>query len=185
MTSVNAVPNSLRCRATAAGKVFEDHADFIRTVIYSQIQDEDQAEELTQAFYVSFILRPLPVGIQNVKGYLYKAIMNDIADANRRTRRYGSFIFIYAELFGHPARQKTPHERLIQEEEAKRIFELIEKRLPHSEAKAITLRYREHQSVREAAEKMGVDSMTLKGYVCDGLSRIRRLLKNIEANAVE
>ncbi len=64
-------------------------------------------------------------------------------------------------------------------------MELIEKRLPHSEAKAVTLRYREHCSVREAAEKMGVDSMTLKGYVCEGLSRIRRLLRDIEARAAE
>jgi len=72
-----------------------------------------------------------------------------------------------------------------QAEEARRVFELIEKRLPHSEARAVILRYREHYSVREAAEKMGVDSMTLKGYVCEGLHRNRRLLRNVGADVAK
>ena len=182
---MNTVHDSFKRRVTAAAKVFDDYGGFIRTVIYSQIQDEEQVDDLAQAFFVSLVVRPIPEGIQNVKGYLYKAIMNDIADADRRTRRYSGFLRIYAELSGHPAGQKTSHELLVQAEEARRVFELIEKKLPHSEAKAVTLRYREHYSVREAAEKMDVDSMTLKGYVCEGLRRIRRLLRNVGADVVE
>ncbi len=183
--SLDAASNKFKHNAAAAAKVFCDYGDFIRNVICAHIQDEDHVDDLIQAFFVSLVMTPMPEGIQNVKGYLYKAIINGIADANRRTRKYRSFMRMYAEVSERPAGRNSPDELLVQAEEARRVFELIGKRLPHKEAKAVTLRYREHHNVKEASEKMGVDSMTLRGYVCDGLSRIRRLLKNIEADVAE
>ena len=182
--SLDAASDRFRHRAAAAAKVFCDYGDFIRNVIYAQIQDEDRVDDLTQAFSISLITNPMPEGVQNVKAYLYKKIINDITDANRRTRRYRCFTRKYAEVYECPAGQAIPNE-LAQAEEVERVYELIENRLPHSEARAVTLRYQEHHSVREAAEKMGVDDMTLRGYVCEGLGRIRRLLKNIEADVTE
>ena len=164
--------------------MFRDYGDFIRNVIYAQIQDEDRVDDLTQAFFLSLITNPMPDGVQNVKSYLYKKIINAITDDNRRTRRYGCFARKYAEVYERLAGRAIPNE-LAQAEEVGRVYELIENRLPHSEARAVTLRYRERLSVKEAAEKMGVDSMTLRGYVCDGLGRIRRLLRNIEAHVPE
>ena len=185
MTLLDAACDKFKRRVVAAAKVFCDYGDFIREVIETNIQGEDQVDDLVQAFFVSLVVRPMPESIQNVEGYLYKAIINDIADANRMARRYRSLIRTHAELSRYPDAQKTPYELLVQAEQARTILELIEGRLPCSEGKAVTLRYREYHSVGEAAEKMGVESMTLKGYVCQGLGRIRRLLKNIEAEGAE
>ena len=185
MNSVNTVSNSIISRVDAAARVFDDYGNFIRCVVQSYIRDEDQAWDLFQNFFLSLILNPLPVDVENVEGYLYKAITNSIIDANRRTGRYLDFMRTHVELSDDSADQKTSYELLVQEEEAKRVFELIENRLPHGEAQALTLRYREQYTTKEAAEKMGVSDKTLRAYISEGLSRIRRLLKNIEARATE
>lgn len=134
-----------------------------------------------QAFFVTLVLNPIPEGIENLQGYLYKAIINDIDDAHRQTRRQSHLLRTYAELSARTVDQKTPAELSIHSEEVKRILKIIQGRLPCSEAKAIALRYREGLSVSEAATKMGVNSMTLRGYACQGLCRVRRLLRNMES----
>ncbi|MBL7185402.1 MAG: hypothetical protein ISS70_03685 [Phycisphaerae bacterium] len=61
----------------------------------------------------------------------------------------------------------------------------MDTRLPNGEARALALRYRKQYDAKEAAEEMGVNSKTLRAYVCEGLSRIRRLFRNIEAEMGE
>ena len=185
MSSVNSASDSFKRRATAAARVFCEYGDFIRETIRIYVQDEEQVDELAQAFFISLVGKPIPEPVQNIEGYLYRALINDIADADRLTRRYQGLLRTYAELSRYPEEQKTPYELLVREEESRIILDLVQGRLPHSEAKAVILRFREHRSVPEAAEKMGVESLTLKGYVCQGLSRIRRLLRNIEAEVAD
>ena len=180
MTLLNAPYRDFRCRVAAVAEIFHLYGDFISNTIRDNVQDENQAEDLVQALFISLVHNPVPECTQSVKGYLYKVIINDIADADRRKRTDRCSIRIYAELSGYPAEQTSPPDFLIQAEQTRKALELIEHRLPPSEAKAITLRYRKQHSVKEAAEKMGVDRKTLRGYVYQGLSRIRRLLRNIE-----
>jgi RNA polymerase sigma factor (sigma-70 family) len=185
MNSVSTVSDSFKRRAKAAARVFCEHGGFISQTIKSYVEDEDQADELAQAFFISLVGRPVPLGVKNVKGYLYRAIVNDIADADRLTKRYQGLLHAYAERSKYPDAPKTPYESLMEAEEAKRVLELIQGRLPRSEATAVTLRHWEGDSVGQAAKRIGVENMTLKGYVSQGLSRARRLLRNIAAEAVE
>ena len=46
MKGSNPDPNSSGCNVAAAAKIFSDYGDFIKKVIRSQVQDEDQAEDL-------------------------------------------------------------------------------------------------------------------------------------------
>jgi len=172
----NTDPDNHRCDVAAAAEVFLDHEDFIREVICFHVQDEDQAEDLCQDFFLSLISNPLPRDIQNIESYLYKAITNDIIDAAHRKEKYRNCIHDYAERSDRPRRQQTPPETILEKEEASRVFELIEKRLPRTEAQAVCLQYRDSHSAKEIAEQMGVGVATVRGYVSEGLSRIRRLL---------
>jgi RNA polymerase sigma factor (sigma-70 family) len=165
-----------RCNVAAAAKVFLDHKDFIRKVICFHIQDEDQADDLFQDFFLSLISNPLPRDIQNIKSYLYKAITNDIIDAIHRREKYRNCIQEYAQHSSRPRRQTTPLEAVSEKEQASRVFELVKKRLPPTEAQAVYLQYRDSHNAREIAEKMGVGIATVRGYLSEGLSRIRRLL---------
>ena len=180
MTFHNSDSNCLEHRVAAAAKVFDDHGGFIRIVIRSHVQDEDLAEDLFQDFFISLISKPLPRGLRNVRGYLYRAITNDIVDATRRMMKYRAYMRKYTECSGRPDRQKTPRETLRDMEQAKMVLELIKNRLPCTEAEAVSLRYLESHEVKEIAKKMGVANATARAYVNDAIDRIRRLSKGIE-----
>ncbi len=172
----NTDPDNHGCDVAADAQVFLDHEDFIRDVICFHIQDEDQADDLFQEFFLSLISSPLPRDIQNIQSYLYKAITNDIIDAAHRKEKYRNCIHDYAQRSDHPRSPPTPPEAIMEKEEASRVFELIEKRLPRTEAQAVCLQYRDSHSAKEMAEQMGVGIATVRGYVSEGLGRIRRLL---------
>jgi RNA polymerase sigma factor (sigma-70 family) len=167
-----------RCVTAAAG-LFYEYGDFIRSTICIHVENEDQVDDLAQALFVSLVHSPVPEGTQNVKGYLYKVIINDIADADRRERNCSYAMRVYAELCRYPAAQKSPPYLMIQLEQIRKALELIESELPAREAKAVTLRYQKQYSVKEAADRMGVDHMTLRGYTYQGLCRIRERLRNL------
>ena len=50
-------------------------------------------------------------------------------------------------------------------DEANRVFEIIEKRLPRTEAQASYLQYREDLNTEKIAEIMNVRRVTVRGYV--------------------
>ena len=172
----DADPDNHKCDVAAAAEVFLDHKDFIRRVICFHIHDEDQADDLFQDLFLSFISNPLPRDIQNIKSYLYKAITNDIIDAIHRREKYRNCIHEYAQRSRRPRCLTTPLEALLEKEQASRVFELVEKRLARSEGQAVYLQYRDGHNTKEIAEKMGVGIGTVRGYLAEGLSTIRRLL---------
>ncbi len=181
MNSKNLDLNSIGCNVAAAAKIFDNYGDFIRKVIHSQVHDQDRAEDMFQNFFLSLVSNPLSGDIQNTEAYLYKAITNRIADAARMTSRYQNCIHKYAEYYNNPQKRKTPEQAALDMEEINRAFKLIEKRLPRTEAQAVYLQYRYEFSAKKIAEEMGVKSATVRGYVCEGLRRIRGLLRDISA----
>ena len=185
MAFQNPSQSSLEHRVAAAAKIFDDHAGFIRIVISSHVQDKDLADDLFQDFFISLISKPLPRGLRNVKGYLYRAIANDIVDATRRMMKYRAYMRKYAECPSRPDRQKTPKETLQETEQAKMVLELIKNRLPCTEAEAVSLRYLESHEVKEIAKTMGVANATARAYVNDAIDRIRRLSPDTETQAAE
>ncbi|MHC4117884.1 MAG: RNA polymerase sigma factor [Planctomycetota bacterium] len=185
MTSSSPGQNNFGYRVAAAAKMFHDYGDFIKKVICSQVQDDNQAEDVCQDFFLSLVSYPVPQHVQNVKAYLYKAITNDIIDATRRTAKYRACMCKYAELCNRPVAQKTPEEILLEIEETSKLFELIEKQLPRAEAEAVSLQYRNSYDVKEIAEAMGVANATARAYISDALDTLRRLLGSMEAGVME
>jgi RNA polymerase sigma factor (sigma-70 family) len=168
--------NKHKFEVAATAKVFLDHKDFIRKVICFHIQNEDQADDLFQDFFLSFISHPLPGNIRNIESYLCKAINNDIIDALHRKQSYRNSLHGYFEHSCCASIQKTPEETVLKMEETSIILEIIEKRLPRTEAQAVYMQYRDSNNAKEIGEKMGVGAATARGYVSEGLSRIRGLL---------
>ena len=177
--------DSLENRVAAAAKIFDDHGGFIRVVVSLHVQDKHLADDLYQDFFLSLISRPLPEGLENIKGYLYKAITNDIVDATRRMMKYRAYTRKYAERSSRTGSQKTPGETIQEIEEAEMILEFIEKRLPCTEAEAVSLRYLDSHKVKEIAKTMGVADATARAYVNDAIDRIRRLSGDIETQVAE
>ena len=133
-------------------------------------------EDLFQDFYLALAAKPMPDNIRDIKGYLYKAITHDIVDAIRRMERYESHIHKYGEKLNYSINKNGLENTLIEREELDKLFTLIKKRLPECESKAIALRYRDSHSIKEVAEKMGVEKRTVSSYISVGLKKIRQLL---------
>lgn len=159
-----------------AAEVFSEYGDFIQAVIRYKVKNETLAGDLFQDFFLSLVSKPVPTGVQNVKSYLYRAIINDIVDATRRVENYKTQMNKYAECLNYSINKNTPENALIETEETNKMVKLIKGWLRRSEAQAISLRYRNSYNIKEVAEKMHVNNRTVSRYISSGLSKIRQFL---------
>ena len=159
-----------------AAKTFAEYGDFIDAIIRCKVKNEAQADDLYQDFFLSLVSKPLPAGVQNVKSYLYRAITNDIIDAARRAEKRQIRLHKYAGRLGYSINEKRPENAFIKIEQTKKFFELIKRQLPNSEARAVTLRYKNNYNIKEVADKMNVNKKSVIRYVCVGLKKIRQFL---------
>ncbi len=160
-----------------AAEIFTRYGDFIRGVIRCKVGDKGCVDNLFQNFFLSLVFKPPSSNIKNIKGYLYRAIINDIIDDTRRTDRYQSQMHRYAEYLEYSTVGDGPENALIEAEEMNKMFECIKRQLQHSEAQAIILRYRNNYKIKEVAAAMGVNNMAAWRYISRGLKNIRRILK--------
>jgi len=173
----NSVQNTYINNVDPASKVFAEHGDFIRAVIRSQVTNEAQADDIFQDFLLSLVCSPVPKSVKNIKGYLYRAITNDIIDATRRVERYRNHMHKYSKHLDRPINKRTPEDAFICVEETSKMFELIKGRLRNNEFQAITLRYKSYYSIKNVAKIMGVKCKSVREYTSRGLSKIRQSLK--------
>ena len=80
-----------------AANVFDKYGDFVRAVIRHNVGNAAYADDLFQDFFLSLMCKPIPPDVKNIRGYLYRAITNDIRDAARRVKRYQKHMRIYAK----------------------------------------------------------------------------------------
>lgn len=168
--------NNYANNVNLAARVFEEHWTFIRAVIRSQVNNEAQADDIFQDFFLSLVYTPMPKGVKNIRGYLYRAITNDIVDAVRRLEKYQTRIRRYGKQLNHSNYETGTENPLIEREQLDKMFALIKGRLPSSESQAITSRYGNHNSIKEIAEKMKVDVRSVSRYISVGLRKIRQFL---------
>jgi RNA polymerase sigma factor (sigma-70 family) len=165
-----------RSNVARAAEVFSEYGDFIRAVIHYKVKNEALSGDLFQDFFLSLVSKPIPAGVQNVRSYLYRAIVNDIVDTTRRVEKYKTRMNKYAECLNYSINKNNPENALIEAEETDKMFKLIEGWLRRSEAQAISLRYRDSYNIKEVAKKMHVNNRTVSRYISAGLSKIRQFL---------
>ncbi len=169
----------LNIRVKCASEIFEQYGEFLRAMVYINISDKSLVEDIMQDFFVSLVEHPVREGIEDIKSYLYKAIVNDIIDKIRRINYYQEKVQRYRRVAdNNRIKQKiTFEETLLEREEIIKLFKKIEKNLPQKEAAAV-LNYCTFQyDIATAAERMQVDTRTFSRYVCVGLKKLRQLLQ--------
>jgi len=170
--------SSVPSNVDRAAEIFSEYGDFILAVIRYQVGNDVQADDLFQDFFLSLVSRPIPPDIQNIRSYLYRAIINDVVDAIRRIQKYQTRMHKYAECLNYSINKNTPENALIGKEEINKMFKLIEGRLPRSEAQAVTLRHRNNCNIKEVAKKMHVNNRTVSRYISVGLSKARQFFNS-------
>lgn len=165
-----------------AAEVFEQYGAFIRTVIRYNIKNEDIAEDLFQALFLSLVANPIPADVQNIKGFLYRAITNDIKDMMNKISRYKKLVKRYSEIHHNVQYQKKPEDHLIQGEETEKMFKLATRHLSTVEADVVTLRYKDSCDTTEVSQKLNVSPRTVSRYLSVSLGKIRKSMVTFKDN---
>jgi RNA polymerase sigma factor (sigma-70 family) len=156
----------IRKRVGFAAEVFDRYGDEIRAIIHFNVKDNSRADDIFQEFFVSIVHKPIPTDIEDIRAYLYRAITNDVIDVSRQIKNHQDHIQKYAECRKYRVIPEDPQKTAIQTENTKKMFRLIENRLPKRQAEVIVQRYGHGLSTTDTAEKMNVN----KGIVCRYLS---------------
>jgi RNA polymerase sigma factor (sigma-70 family) len=161
-----------------AAQIITEYEDFIRSVIRLHIKNKISEDDLFQDFFLSLVARPIPTSIEDIKSYIYKAILHDVADSNRKKYRYMTNIKKYCKKNKNTINKNNPADALIEEEEINSMCELIKEQSSSSGYNAIILRYRDGYSIQRVAEEMGVKNTSVRRYISVGLNRVRKYLTN-------
>jgi len=161
-------------RVGLAAEVFGKYGDEILAVIRFSVDDQSKANDIFQDFFVSLVRKPIPSHIEDVRGYLYKAVTNDVIDVSRRTRNRQSNAQKYAYIHKHDISQRNPQDIVIHAEETERMLQLIENHLPKREATVLLRRCSDGFSTADTAEKLHLTKRTVSRYLSVAMKKIRR-----------
>ena len=159
-----------------AAAIFFEHCDFIRTVIRYKIKDESMAEDLFHNLFLSLISRPVPAEVRDIKGYIYKAIINDVTDHIRHLGRYQTLTHRCADYNKLTVNNRLPEDALMEKEQTDRMIELIRKRVTKNEFEAITSRYHDGLSIKEVADRMSINNRSVSRYISTGIRKVKQFL---------
>lgn len=170
------IPKSVRL----ASEIFDQYGDEIRAMIHYNVKDQTKADDIFQNFFVSIVHKPIPPDIQDVKAYLYRAVTNDVIDDSRQKKCHQDHIKKYAECYKHLIVTEDPQNIAIKKEDTKRMFQLIESRLPRREAQVVLQRYGYGFSTKDAAKRMHADKRNVSRYLSAALKKMRDFISQSE-----
>lgn len=176
MIQVNGDQNSSLDAPQLASRIYHEHREFIYRIISANTKERDEADDIFQNLFLSLVKNP-PQNDKNIRGYLYRIIINDCIDATRRANMQRTKLNEYAMVRRSAQSEVDPSEPIIKSEEIEKIFTLIDGRLPSHLAYAIRLRYKSNCGNGKIAEKMDINRNSVRRYLSIGLKRIRQILK--------
>lgn len=161
-----------------AAEIFNEYGDTIRAMIKFNITSETDIDDIFQEFFLSIVHRPIPESVQDIRGYLYKAVANDIIDISRRNKSYRNRIIKYAESRKYGIIEDDPENIFIQAEEVKEVLQTIENNLSRREAEVVVKRYDRNLSTTDTAQRMFINKRTVSRYLSVAIKKARRIIKN-------
>ena len=141
----NAESSELEQRVAQATDFFLRYEKCIRSIITFVAPDPDDAEDLYQDFYVSIVKKPLPEGIEDVEGYLYRTLLNRSRGKTRQAVRYRESLKRYAGGQEEQSEQRDVAEEVSRVDEAVTVLKTAKRLLGRREYEALRLRYYEGQ----------------------------------------
>lgn len=166
----------MRQNLEMASKVFNVYGDEIRAMIQFNLKNDNETDDIYQEFFLSVVRKPIPQNVQDVRGYLYKAITHDIIDVSRRNKSLRDRVHKYAEHRKYDLVEEDPQEIVVQAEKIQNIFGAIERRLPKREAEAVLQRYSNDLDNKEAAVRMSIKRRSVSRYLSLAIKKMREFV---------
>ncbi len=158
----------------SASKIIVEYESFIRLIIRTQNISNMHEDDLFQDFYLSLVANPVPENVNNIKSFLYRAIINHLSRSAQRIRAYEKKNQHFQKNCDFKVNKiESACTLLIREESNRKIFEFIKENTPKKKYMAILLRYRDGYSINEIAETMGIKYSSARKYLSIGLRKIR------------
>jgi RNA polymerase sigma factor (sigma-70 family) len=161
---------------SAATAIFNEHGEFIRVILRSQAGSGLDVEDLRQEFYIALLRKPVPAEVQDVRGYLYRALVHHVISAARRRGTYSRAMKKYAKEAKISVYNRGPENAFISEEHQNAAVNTLARYLQDREAEAFVMKYRDECSIPEIATKMGIDKRTVSRYLSESLRKLHRRL---------
>lgn len=168
--------NSGDCELSVEG-IYAQHDDFIRSVIQYAAKGHDEQDDIYQEVFVTLSQKEDFDGINNIKGYLYRLIVNKVNElarknvtANLRLKKYVQWKTSKDDMFVQP--------EVIVDDEVAKTVELLKDYLSEKESQAILIRFQHECDNEQGAQKMNVQKETFIRYISVGLKKIRDIMKS-------
>lgn len=151
---------------------YKKYRHWLKLVALTVLQDEMEAQDLVQDFFIDFWQKKLYENIHvSVKSFLYMSIRNKSlnklehnAVVKRRTE---------AALYQAPELPDNIHDR----EQLALALKSAMEQVPPKSAKVLKLIYFEHKTRKEVAEEMGISPSTVKHQLARALKILKKKLK--------
>lgn len=167
-------------RVQLAEELFIEQGEYIRSIVRYASSSNEYTDDLVHELFLFFAAKPVPDDVVNIRGYLYKVIIDRVRSWQRSHARRQARLRQYQEV---KLKQLTALRRGDQQDEdAKKIMGLIERHLSRTEIRAIVLRYQDRYEIEDVAREMNVKPKSVSRYISVGLKKIRQLL-NIQQGA--
>ncbi len=157
--------------------LYAEHDGFIRSVIQYAAKHHDDQDDIYQEVFVALSQKENFSGINNIKGYLYRLIVNKVNELVRKKMSADLRLKKYVQWKASEEQTEMDPSLMIGDEVAKTI-ESIKSYLSEKESQAILLRFRDQCDNEEAAQKMNVQKETFIRYISVGLKKIRDIMKS-------
>lgn len=165
-------------RVEKATQIYEEFGAIIQTMIRFHSNNDYDAEDLYQDFFLSLVRKPIPTEVKCIKSYLFRAIRNDVLDVARYNKNYRNRIYKYQVTRRASANLDDVAEKMLRQEQAEEILQLVREKLSPQESQVVLQRCYHNSDTKETASKIRVDKRTVSRYLCVGLRKIRQLVED-------
>ncbi|MBD3368320.1 MAG: sigma-70 family RNA polymerase sigma factor [Candidatus Eisenbacteria bacterium] len=165
---------------SAFAVLMERYADLVFSVVVGIVRNETDAADVTQeAFVRAYKALPRFRGDSKFSSWLYRIAVNRSLTFIKKRKRRGRQVDIglgpHIEASALDERPRSDPEKLVLDDEFRRLVHEAVGELPPKYRAAVTLFYIEERSYKEVAGALGIPMGTLKTH----LHRARALLKEI------
>lgn len=157
-----------------AGKVreiFNNYSSFIFNIYMSKVNDQALAEELYQDLFIKLSGKQLPKKIPNMKGYLYKIIINSVYDRIRSIESQKKNLKKYQENYDFSI--KDIPSASVYYNKGEILYEKGIRLLTQSEKTVFQLMFKDGKSIEEISDLTGLKRETISRYISISLKKIR------------
>jgi len=152
--------------------LFCQHHELVYRTAYSILNNAADAEDVVQSLFLRLVRRQFPPEVRtNVKGYFYRAAVNQSLDVLRSRRRY--------ELVGDMESLDVPS-RSEESQFAERVHLLLEAALAELSPDAVhilVLRYTHNYSDKQIAALLGISRTAIAVRLLRSRARLKKLMR--------